>query len=92
MNNELSNKIVFLSLAIYFYKIVCVNNELSNKIVFLSLAIYFILANSADADEMLRSVVFLLGLHSLQRYLFRGFPAYKELMNVTLKMISYLHS
>ena len=39
---------------------------------------------------MLRSVVFLLGFHSLKRCPFRGLPVYKELMDVILKMNCYL--
>ena len=34
----------------------------------------FYLTNSVDADEMQNYAAFHLGLHRLQKYLFRGFP------------------
>ena len=47
-------------------------------IVFLSLKIDFVLAaNSADPDEMLYYVVFLLVLHCLPKYPFRAFQSTK---------------
>ena len=41
--------------------------------VFLSLNVVLILANSADPDEMQHYAAFLLGLHFLPKYRFRGF-------------------
>ena len=41
--------------------------------VFLSLTVVLILANSAEPDEMQHDAAFHLGLHCLQKYLFRGF-------------------
>ena len=42
------------------------------------LKIDFVLANSADPDEMLYSAAFPLGIHWLQKYLFRGFQSTKD--------------
>ena len=39
----------------------------------------FTLTNSVDPDEMPHYVAFHLGLHCLQKYLFRGFPNTKGL-------------
>ena len=45
-----------------------------NYDVFLSLKVVLILANIADPDEMQHYAAFHLGLQSLQKYPFRGFP------------------
>ena len=42
------------------------------NIVFLSLKIDFVSAKSANPDEMLHFAAFHLGLHYLEKYLFRG--------------------
>ena len=44
-----------------------------DKIEYLSLKIILGLANSVDPDEMQHDAVFHLGLHYLQKHLFRGF-------------------
>ena len=41
--------------------------------IFLSRKIYFVLASSADPDEMPHDAAFLLGLHCLPNFPFRGF-------------------
>ena len=51
--------------------------ELPNQDVLQSMKIVLNLANSTDPDEMLHFAAFYLGLHSLPKYLFRGFPYIK---------------
>ena len=46
---------------------------ISKNILFLSMKIEFVLANSTDPEEMSHHVAFLLGLHCLPKYPFRGF-------------------
>ena len=43
-------------------------------IVFFCLKICFTFTNSVDLDKMQHNAAFHLGLHCLQKYLFRGFP------------------
>ena len=40
---------------------------------------YLFHLSSVDSDEMQHYAAFHLGLHCLQKYLFRGFPEYKGL-------------
>ena len=49
----------------------------NNVFHFLSMNINFVLANSADPDEMPPYAAFHLGIHCLQKYLFRGFQSTK---------------
>ena len=44
------------------------------NVVFFCLKFFFTYTNSIDPDEMLHYAAFHLGLHCLQKYLFRGFP------------------
>ena len=43
-------------------------------IVFFCLKVFFTFINSVDPVEMQQFAIFHLGLHCLQRYLFRSFP------------------
>ena len=61
------------------------------NIVFLSLKINFVLANSADPDEMPHNVAFLLGLHCLPKYLFKGFRSTKGLSNLFKIIFKIIH-
>ena len=47
---------------------------LKKDIVFFCLKTFFTFSNSVDPDEMQHYAAFHLGLHCLQKYLFRGFP------------------
>ena len=53
------------------------------NIVFFCLKIFFTFTNSVAPDEMQHYAAFHLGLHCLQKYLFRGFPNFKGLRGVT---------
>ena len=48
------------------------------NIVFFCQRIFFTFTNSVDSDEMQHYAAFHLGLHCLQKYLFRGFPNIKD--------------
>ena len=45
----------------------------SKQIVFFCLKFFFTFTNSVDPDEMQHYAAFHLGIHCLQKYLFRGF-------------------
>ena len=44
----------------------------------------FTFSNSVDPDEMQHCAAFHLGLHCLQKYLFRGFPNTKDLSSLLI--------
>ena len=48
--------------------------QFAKNIVFFCLKIFITFTNSVDPDEMQHYAAFHLGLHCLQKYLFRGFP------------------
>ena len=52
-------------------------NNCQTLIACISLVIDLVLANSADPDEMPRSVAFYLGIHCLQTYPFKVFQSTK---------------
>ena len=56
--------------------------------VFFCLKIFFTFTNSVDPDEMQQYAAFHLGLHCLQKYLYRGFPEYKWLKFIFALAIS----
>ena len=58
--------------------------KFKKKNPFFCLKTYFTFTNSVVPDEMQHHAAFHLGLHCLQKYLFRGFPKYKGLKNLMI--------
>ena len=79
INPLYTNGIVHKVLYSYVYILRGHRLKFPKNIIFFSLKIDFLKANSADLDEMPHAVAFHLGLHSLQKNPFKGFPVYKGL-------------
>ena len=53
---------------------------------------FFTFTNIVDPDEMPRSVAFHLGLHCLQKYLFRGYQNTKGFLNMQIIQVRQCHA
>ena len=60
---------------------------LSKKVVFVSLKINFVLANSEGSYKMSHNAAFYLGLHCLQKYLFRGSGLQRDIVCLKPKRV-----